>query len=745
MSPKQQDPRRPARQVPIAFLTLLLLAGLYGIYRYSMAAQPAVDSSVGQEAASEAPAPRAAALELAANSPSRTPIEASAAAPAPAAAHSSEDPISPDELRGRVVDSELRPLTGASVSLRRGEVRDFNVLDPELNAATESFAATTTDTHGEFRFEVPRGIPFDLHVEGREFCPRLLPDRHAGEYLVVQLSAGFSVFGRVTRETDGAPVVDAKVRVFRRGGPPSLARETRTAGNGGFDLRFDFREAVMLEIVPAIEQCPPSMELELGAETRIEKNVAVREGFLVVGKVSVAGSDQPIPGAIVGEGWTFKRSAVTDANGEYRLNGFGNPGVAELHAKARGFGKTQRQDLPGAEAGVMRVDFWLTPARAAHGRVVDASGSAVHGVLAAAIASEFAAQGQRTDWIAARSDASGRFELESLTPELPHALLLSKQGFATSVYDFPATEFSTQDLDLGTFVLGPPALIAGTVVDDAGLALADTEVVLKGFNADRFRLSGEERKHGELIGDWYTDTRISRSDARGRFSFGELSAGSYSLQARLTGRPSSPSVQVALAEAERREAIELVLATGSRLRGRVLDPEGRPVPGTYLSVEPLAPRATSDRSDRSSATRSDAEGRFEFLGLKAGDYRLHAQPWLPEDRDSDTPLLPTYLKPVATDASELTLVLPRGATIRGTLRDAQGAALFGYSIVAASGEDRAPIATTDANGEFKLAVLQGSSTDLEVRGSPGGASWEEVFLVERSVVAGTRGLELRLP
>jgi hypothetical protein len=162
-------------------------------------------------------------------------------------------------------------------------------------------------------------------------------------------------------------------------------------------------------------------------------------------------------------------------------------------------------------------------------------------VLAAAVASEFDAQGQRTDWITARTDVSGRFELESLTPELRHALLLCKHGFATSVYDFPDAELSTQDLELGTFVLGAPALIAGTVADDAGSALADTEVVLKGFNADRFRLRGEKRKtrgHRRLV------HRHARqpTDERGRYSFGDLSAGSFRSGAR-PGRPNSPSQQ----------------------------------------------------------------------------------------------------------------------------------------------------------------------------------------------------------
>ena len=638
-APASADTQRSKLWIAIGVVAALLAAFILWIY--SSSAQHAdASSEAREEATAQAtvpvqPVPVAPALE----GPSRAPIEV---APAPeSAAHTAitDEIATRDELRGRVVDPADRPIEGARVALRRGELRDFTVLDLELSRATELLSELTTDASGEFRFPLERGVPVDVHVEAGEFCPAQILDRHAGEFVLVKLSAGCRVFGRVTRARDGVPVAEAAVRVFRLGGASSLARATHTAGNGSFELRFAFRDDVTLEVVPLVEQCSEWIPIELDSEGQAERNVVVADGFVVQGKVSVAGSGSSIAGAVVGEGWTFRRTAVTDANGEYRLTGFGDPGENELFAKARGYGSAKRQDLPGALDGVMHVDFELQPARRAHGRILDAAGAPISGALAAAVASDNGPQGQRTDWISSRSDAAGRFEIENLTNDLSHALMLSKHGYGTRVYDFPTDERATADLDLGTFTLSPPALIQGVVEDESGHGLADIEVILGGNNQDRWRLEDEKRLPGRGIGDWYTDSRGTQTDAAGRFSFGELAGGTYSLRARQRGRPDSKSVGVNLAESERKDQVKLLLLTGSRLRGRVVDPEGRPVAEVSLNVNAKKLRDPSNYSGAMTSARSDAQGRFEFLGLGAGEYQLFAGAWRTAGADSDTPLL----------------------------------------------------------------------------------------------------------
>jgi hypothetical protein len=187
----------------------------------------------------------------------------------------------------------------------------------------------------------------------------------------------------------------------------------------------------------------------------------------------------------------------------------------------------------------------------------------------------------------------------------------------------------------------------------------------------------------------------------------------------------------------------LVLPQGSRMSGRVLDSDGKLVTGAYLSVMLLDARTSGPLPERSHATRSDAQGKFEFQGLAPGEYRLHAQP--ASTQGDGAPLLSTVLERVPTDAAEIEVVMPRGATIRGRLLDAAGSALNGYTIMADFDAHFGPLTTTDADGVFCLPVPRGSSLDLEVRSAPQSENWGTVLLNVPAVLAGTRGLELRLP
>jgi protocatechuate 3,4-dioxygenase beta subunit len=739
------DPRR--QRVPRYLMVLgVLLAILIGGFTwYLFQAQADVEGATPDtaRAAVETPSPETP-LAPASEPPARTSLEVAPPEP-PAEEAKREDPPA-NELRGRVVDLSGAPIAGADVSLHRGEARGFSVLDLDVSRATQLMANTTSDARGEFRFVLERGVPVDLRVEAGGFCPAVIPDRHAGEFVEVKLFAGYLAFGRITREADGAPIADARVRVFRLGGTFALSRETRTGGDGRYEIRFTFSEGAILEVVPGIEQASDWIPLIVSPEGTVETNLALPDGLVVTGKVTDRSSGSPIAGATVGEGWVFRKKAQTDANGEYRLTGFGNAGVGDLHVKARGFGKGQQSELPGAVEGMLRVDFALTPARSASGRVVDGDGAPIPGVLAAAVASEMGAQGQRTDWLAARTDAAGRFYFDDLTHDLRHALLLTKPGHGSRVYDFPSDELGSPDLDLGTLVLGKPAVLAGTVEDGAGGAVVNVDVILKGHNSDRFKFREGPHAAAGSSGDWYVDSRSTRSDDRGRFSFGDLSAGSYSLHARERGRPESAKIEVEIGDGEVREGVRIPFSAGASLRGRLLDPERRAIGRAYVSAHPVNVRDPKVGWQQVTAVQTDEEGKFQFLGLAAGEYRIDANVWSMSAPETHGALLPGRLERVSTDqAGELEIVLERGATIEGSLVDAQGAALFHHTVIARGPGGESHSTSTDAQGAFTLVVAPGTVWELEVRGIFQTEQWQKVLLTQPGVAAGSRGLELRLP
>jgi len=726
-------------------ILLPLLAGLLFLIESgrSRTEDPGTRSgrSTEREEALHAPLPPAeAVLESAARSPAALPV-----APGHPDVTSGVEPR-PGELRGRVLDPQRTPVPGARVSLRRGIAREFMVLDLEAAHAAEEIAETTSDAQGEFRFALARGIPVDLVASGAGFVDTVVPDRYAGEFVEVTLSPGCLVFGRITRERDGSPVEGAEVRVFRLGGPSALARETTSDADGRYELRFAFREDPMLEVVSRNEQSSDWIDLVLGPDGTVEKDVALKAGVLVEGRVTDSLTGSPIQGAIVGEGWVYRRTAATDALGEYRLEGFGNPGMAELFAKAKGYGESKKENLPGAENGLLHVDFELAPGHAARGRVLDPGGRPIEGAYVAAVASQFGSEGQETDWLSARTDEEGRFRIDSLTPGLRHALFARKHGWATHVWDFPPTEVVENETDLGDLVLTPPALIAGRVEDDSEQGIADVEVILKGWNRDRGRLgSDSDGSRGSNIADFYVASREVRSDARGRFWFGGVAAGSYTLGARKRGWAEPSPIPVEVEEGNDQEDLVLRVGGGSTIRGRVVDEDGRPVAKVHLSprlVEPENP-GTSEQVDASAQT--DAGGTFAFRGLPSGEYRIDVYPFWIAEWDPDAPWLQTTIERARTGTDDLVIVMEKGANIGGVLLDAAGKPLFGYWISPAGNvRTTGGLVTTDLEGRFTIGVPRGTVCDIEVRGSPQSRDYGTVLLTQPGVAAGTTNLVLQL-
>lgn len=649
-----------------------------------------------------------------------------------------------DELRGRVVDVLGAPIPAARVSIRRGEAREFTVLDLEVSRATELVAESATDASGEFRFTLARGVPVDLRAEAPGLCETVVAERYAGEFVEIVLARGFRVHGRITRERDGTGVAGAQVRVFRLGGPSTLERLTESLDGGHYECLVSFHEGATLEVVPEHEQCSDWIELEFGPDGNAEQDVVLATGITVEGRVTEAGTGRPIEGALVGEGWTYRRTAQSDVLGEYRLEGFGDPGVMELAVRAKGYGQTKKENLPPAVDGVMHVDFELAPARSAVGIVLDPERHPLSGVYVAAVASEFGPEGQRTDWLSSRTGEDGRFRIENLTGDLRHALFVARHGWSTRVYDFPESEPTLREIDLGEIVLKPPALLCGKVVDESGAGLAEVEVLLKGWNADRFSFLAEFH---QPLADFYVDSRAMKTDREGRFWFGGVAEGSYRLRARARGRPESPALQVEVGEGELQEGLVLSFATGGAIRGRVVDARGNGIGGAYLAASPerlLDPSAQDQILGRRVSARTDSDGAFEMQGLPEGEYRLDVYPFSIES-DPEEPWLPANVEHVRTGTQDLVIELPRGASIRGVLIDAAGAPLSGYEIVPAGpGSEAAWSGSTDVEGRFSIAVPKGTVWTLEVRGAGSQEAWEHVFLRTPGVAAGTRDLVLRL-
>lgn len=192
------------------------------------------------------------------------------------------------------------------------------------------------------------------------------------------------------------------------------------------------------------------------------------------------------------------------------------------------------------------------------------------------------------------------------------------------------------------------------------------------------------------------------TDPDGRFFLVGLDAGPHMLVTRHADHPNerTPSVQTG------REDVEITLAPGNAIRGRVVDGEGEPVPAFHVVAR--RQRGALMRFNVRTTASYDADGRFELTGLPEGELELvaTARGFPPSEPVSATP---------SASPPEVTLTLQRGGRLEGVVRDPDGAPIAGASVRLESslgrGSSAAPVSPPSVSGEDGTFVLDGVGQD----------------------------------
>ncbi len=688
---------------------------------------------------SSRPAMDAAAATPAALDPTRNVATTPAAAPPDDREDADDATTREAALVGIVQDASGRPIADATIVVLLPPGRSFNMLDLEYRYRTDRLAELRSDQQGRFSFRLERGRPIDLDVSAAGFARRGVVNRFAGERVVVVLDRGCTLSGRLTHQDDGSAVADARLRVFRYAGTGTFVFWTKSDVDGRY--RFDGlpSEQMVLEILPQRDCCPDWIRLEFAPDGTLVKDAALARGFVARGHVTDAKSGKPIAGAEIAENWTFNRTVLSDASGAFELRGFAGSSMSELNVRAAGYGRKVQSEIPAAVEGAVAVDFALTPARSVTGRVVDASNAPVAGAYIAAVGKAFGLRQDLTDWPSTSTGADGRFEIADLTAEIRHTLLVQKCGTATVVFDLPAAELDGPSLDVGAITLAAPALLLGRVVDAEGKGVANVDVTLSGRNRDSGRLlrPNESPPNSNLRN---VESRTVRSDDRGRFSFADLPEGEFTLKASPAGTKETALTKIAIAAGEVKSGVVITIPTGARIAGRVVLETGEGIAGVRVAVESMIGR------EARVSTQSEADGRFELRGLSEGRYRLNAYPYFPDRTDALAHLLPVDLDGVASDATDLRIVLRVGHPISGRLLDEDGKAA-NHAWVLANGADGTFVggAMVEDDGRFTLYVPVGAIVDLTARWMSSTRGGREIPTLRTSVQAGSRDVELRIP
>lgn len=236
-------------------------------------------------------------------------------------------------------------------------------------------------------------------------------------------------------------------------------------------------------------------------------------------------------------------------------------------------------------------------------------------------------------------------------------------------------------------------------------------------------------------------TRASetRTDAQGRFRLEGLTPVAHELIARPTRFHRDPLASAGMRAwqvAEPPARVELELRAGLTLRGRVVDDLGAAVPTFRVHAEPLSGARGAAWCELAEAIDQPA-GTFELLGLRPGPLRLVAS----DRAGSASAALELDLR---ADQDGLVLVLPRPATVSGTVLDGAGrpvAQTWVYALGAgeAGALPRAPRrALSDHAGRFRVERVAPGRVRLSTKRGQGPG-------VELTLEAGElrEGVELR--
>jgi protocatechuate 3,4-dioxygenase beta subunit len=256
-----------------------------------------------------------------------------------------------------------------------------------------------------------------------------------------------------------------------------------------------------------------------------------------------------------------------------------------------------------------------------------------------------------------------------------------------------------------------PPVITGRVVDDEGRPLAGVEVWLR-TNQGR-----QENPPPAMV-----------SGPEGTFSFlgFGLSSGSY-----LAACPAGRIQAVHFLWGDLRNPVELRLRRATRISGRVLDPDGRPVPGATVSAQRAGwydDRITSycGGHPQYRIEGTDAAGRFDFDQMEPGWYAVGA-----------TDARPNVVRvrgEAGRSPREIEFVLLSArVSLEGRVLDAAGQPVEGAS-VGVLGQVQ-----TDATGAYRFAGLRPGKALIQVRHPTAG------WLEEAIELAGDTRHDLRLP
>jgi hypothetical protein len=621
-------------------------------------------------------------------------MRAQGVSPASASLETSLEPAS--EITGRLVRN------GKGV-----ENAILNVFSPGMEASA------TTGPDGSFTLSgLAAGPVMVMMRKEEEFISERRTLTAPGRDVVIQLPGGGRITGRVVDKATNKPLTQfqAGISMSRGGGgfvtmaPPQL--RDFTSDDGSFTLE-NVPAGAMTVVANAPGYASGNMNVTVEeGKTLSDVELALDAGVRLTGRVTspngsplsdVRVSVEPSTGgAFAMRG--VEPASTTDANGEYTLESLqaGEEKVSFSHPKY--VSTTKDVTLKGREA---RLDVQLAAGLRVTGTVVTESGAPVGDAY---VDISTAGPPER-----ARTNASGAFEVEGLTPGR-YRFTARKTGLGEGVLE---------DVEIGgntpvRIVISAGSMITGRVTGLTPQDYANTTVEAR---AGRRNASASVDSSGTFRIDGAPSGTVTVS----------ATVASRDFSTRRTSPPQTVEVPPGGSQ-----SVDIAFSSDISIRGRVTR-NGSPLAnGTVMFV----PRPGSQAQSFASAP-TDENGVYNISGVQEGEYNVQVV-----DMQRFSPYATQY-----TVRSTATFDIDyRTGTLNGRVVDAAtGAPVSGANVELRSKNQTemfrmSRAATTDNAGTFILESVPAGNYVLSASGEGFGTDMNDLSVGE----AGRDGLEIRL-
>jgi len=523
----------------------------------------------------------------------------------------------PTTLAGTVLDEKTRPVAGARVWVADATLGDPNTREAWDNhflgkAARDCFSAMT-DEYGRFRIEnFPPGAQAGLSASKAGLAQQkkngMWNFRSGQKNIELVLGLAGNIEGKVVVQENGRPLAGVKIQIMSTSGEGRLTEPAISGSDGTF--RIPDVEPAVYNIMPSTPGSPPDwvpaevcqLVTVRAGETPGKVLVQVSKGALVQVTVVAKNRQEPLADVAVSSGGS---TVYTDTNGRALLR----LTAGRNYFSARKDWLSQNTMLEIQTNAVNQIQITLTPAPVIAGTVRDASGVPVPGAI---ISFHPGFYPDAPDYTETTTDNHGRYELRLKIsretegwdgPISPTNCVLARslERNLAAIWEFDQIP---TNLDL---TLQPGIAFSGAVTDSTGAPITNAVVNIS-------------MEFGQMLPKvWPSPMPV---DARGVFTIPALPQGrQYCIFDDITAKGYGTGYKYVPEKdtyTNRYVFPTFVLKRANLiLAGKVLDPDGHPVPGASVGFG-------GQGQHQWTQTQTDRHGNFIFDDVCDGEVQFSA-------------------------------------------------------------------------------------------------------------------------